>query len=440
MIWPGRTFVLAALIPALMSLVLLTRGSGPLKPYLLGLDALVAIVALVDLTTLRGANRLRASRSSGRVASLNEPQSAEITIENPTSAPRTIEVTDDLPETFVADPERFHATIPARGTAVLEYSFTPKRRGSATPECVFALVTSRWRFWRRSVRLPAISTINVYPDVRQIARYSLLARRGKLSAIGVRKSRKTGTDNEFERLRDYTEGDEPRHLDWRATARRRKLTVRTHQVSQSQRVIFLIDCGRMMAGDTGLGLSPLDHALNAMLMLAHVALVRGDQVGILAYADRVRCYVPPSGGPKRINRLVHAVHNLFPELVESRHDRAFVELERRSRKRSLVVLLTNVFDNVGAEQVVGHLTNIAGRHLPLAVFLRDKDLFQLADDPVTEGPRYFQAAGAAAMLNWRESVLATLRQTGALTLDVDPTELTGPLINRYLEIKARHLL
>ena len=97
--------------------------------------------------------------------------------------------------------------------------------------------------------------MRVYPDVRQIARYTLLARRDKLSALGVRRSRRLGTDNEFERLRDYAEGDEPRHMDWRATARRRKLTVRAHQVNQSQRVIFLVDCGRMMAGDTGGGLT-----------------------------------------------------------------------------------------------------------------------------------------------------------------------------------------
>src|SRR5207237_8218438 len=123
--------------------------------------------------------------------------------------------------------------------------------------------------------------------------HTVAARRDKLSRLGVRRSRRLGLDNEFERLRDYTEGDEPRHMDWRATARRRKLTVRAHQVNQSQRLMFLIDCGRMMAGDTGGGLSPLDHAFNAMLLLAHVALIRGDQVGLLAYADRIRAYIPP---------------------------------------------------------------------------------------------------------------------------------------------------
>ena len=162
--------------------------------------------------------------------------------------------------------------------------------------------------------------------------------------------------------------------------------MRAHQANQSQRIIFLIDCGRMMAGDTGGGLSPLDHAFNAMLMLAHVALIRGDQVGLLAYSDRVRAYVPPAGGPRRINRLVHAVHNIFPELVESRHDRAFVELERRCRKRSLVVLMTNVFDDVDAQIVADHLGNLVGRHLPLGVFLRDHDLFALADSAPDRAP------------------------------------------------------
>ena len=121
----------------------------------------------------------------------------------------------------------------------------------------------------------------------------------------------------------------------------------------------------MMAGDTGGGLSPLDHALNAMLLLAHVALIRNDQVGLLAFSDRTRAYIPPGGGPRRIRRLVHAVHNVFPEPVEPRYDRAFVELEQRCRKRSLVVLLTNLFDEVNAQIVSEYLGNLTGRHLPL---------------------------------------------------------------------------
>lgn len=440
MIWPGRTLALAALLPAMLSIVLLVPNTEAYRPALLFVDAGFLIFALVDLTTLLGAGKLRAERTCGNVSSLGERQRVDLALENPGKMPRTLRVKDDVPDPFDADPAEFLVTLPPRGRAELVYYFIPKKRGSYRLRRVYGLVSSRFGAWTRTVKLPVETIVRVYPDVRQLARYTLLARRDKLTAIGVRRSRRLGTDNEFERLRDYVQGDEPRHMDWRATARRQKLTVRAHQINQSQRVIFLIDSGRMMTGDTGGGLTPLDHAFNAMLMLAHVALIRGDQVGMIVYSDRIRSFVPPSGGAKKINRLIHNVHNLFPELVESRHDKAFVELERRCRKRSLVVTMTNVFDDVNGAQVADHLSVIVGRHLPLGVFLRDRDLFNLADGADESEQAFYRAAAAAAMLNWRERVLGRLRQKGALTLDVFPDELTAPLVNRYLQIKARHLL
>jgi uncharacterized protein (DUF58 family) len=347
---------------------------------------------------------------------------------------------DDVPADFSADPSVFQVSVPGRRQAVLSYRFVPKRRGTYAFEQVDTLVVSRLGFWRGQYCFPLRTEIRVYPDIHQVAKFTMLARRDKLSSMGVRRSRRLGSDNEFERLRDYIEGDDPRHIDWRASARRRKLTSRAFQQNQSQRIIFLIDCGRLMAGDTGDGLSPLDHALNAMLLLAHVALLRGDQVGLLAFSNRVRAFVPPGAGPRRINRLVHSVHNVFPEMVEPRYDRAFLELEQRCRKRSLVVFMTNLFDELSAQLAGEYLRNLTGRHLPLAVFLRDHDLFALADTAPDEGLGLYQGAAAAALLNWRERVLSGLRLRGVLTLDAFPEELTSVLVNRYLEIKALHML
>jgi uncharacterized protein (DUF58 family) len=440
MIWPGRTLVALAVVPAVVSLLAATEWGGPAATALLGLDALIGLAALGDLATLLGVRRLTAGRSVGAVASLGEPLAVRLTVSNPGRRALTLRIKDDVPEPFAAEPAEFLARVPARGLAELDYLATPGRRGSYAFRRVYGLVESRLGLWRRSIRMPAESGVRVYPDVRQIARYTLLARRNRLSVLGLRRTRRLGSDNEFERLRDYVPGDEPRHLDWRATARRRRLTMRDYQTSQSQRIMFLIDCGRMMSGDVGGGLSPLDHAFNAMLMLAHVALTRGDQVGLLAYADGLKAYLPPRGGPSRVNRLVHAVHDIFPELVESRHERAFVELERRCRKRSLVILFTNVLDDVNARGVSEHLLRLVGRHLPVAVLLRDRDLFRLADEAPESGLGLYHGAASAAVLNWREQVLAGLRARGALTLDVFPDELTAPLINAYLEIKARHLL
>jgi len=236
-------------------------------------------------------------RRLGQVCSLDEPADVELVLQNPGRATRMLRLRDDVPDEFSADPATFEVAVPGGRQAVLAYRFVPKRRGTYVFERVDALVASRLGFWRGQCRWPLRTEVRVYPDIHQVARFTMLARRDRLSTIGVRRSRRLGADNEFERLRDYTEGDDPRHVDWRATARRRKLTCRAFQLNQSQRIIFLIDCGRLMAGDTGDGLSPLDHALNAMLLLAHVALIKGDQAGLLAFSDRVRAYVAPAGGP-----------------------------------------------------------------------------------------------------------------------------------------------
>jgi uncharacterized protein (DUF58 family) len=300
-------------------------------------------------------------------------------------------------------------------------------------------IRSKLGFWRRLVDLELASTINVYPDMKQLAEYAVLARTNRLSLMGVRRTRRIGQDNEFERLRDYTPDDNYKHIDWRSTARRRKLTVKDFQANQSQRLMFLLDCGRMMTNEAA-GLSLLDHALNAMLMLSYVALNRGDSVGLVCFSDEIHTFVPPRSGRQQMNRLLHASFNRFPQLVESRYDQAFLYLGSHCRKRSLVILVTNVIDEVNSHQVHQYLGSLAGRHLPLGVLLRDRRLFEAVEVSDPQGPALYRAAAAAEILSWRHQVLTDLHSKGVLSLDVFPEDLTAPLINRYLEIKARHLL
>jgi uncharacterized protein (DUF58 family) len=276
--------------------------------------------------------------------------------------------------------------------------------------------------------------------MRQMREYALLARTDRLSLVGLRRTRRIGQDNEFERLRDYTLDDNYKHIDWRSTARRGKLTVKDFQANQSQRVLFLVDCGRMMTG-TSAGISLLDHAFNAALMLSYVALRKGDSVGLLCFADEIQAFVPPRGGMNQMNRLLHASFDRFPHLVESRYDEAFVYLNSRCRKRSLVILITNVIDEVNSHQIGRYLTSLVGRHLPLGVLLRDHAIFDAAAAPqLDDDATLYRAAAAGEIVAWRRGVLADLERQGVLSLDVFPEQMTAPLVNRYLEIKARHLL
>lgn len=436
-IYPARRLVWVALVPALLTFGLLAVP-GLMWPLAV-LDSLLVLAVLSDLRTLPRSSSLSVARHVGRVASLRKRHRVTLAVANQTKRGYRLAIRDGVPHLLSPEPDELAADLAGRTKVTLEYQLRPSRRGAFTLRHVHLKAISRWGFWQRFIDYPCETIIHVYPDLKQLAEYALLARTNRLNLVGVRRTRRIGLDNDFERLRDYTIDDNYKHIDWRATARRRKLTVKDFQSSQSQRLVFLLDCGRMMTNEAA-GLSLLDHALNSMLMLSYVALRQNDAVGLLAFSDEIHSFVPPRNGMPQMNRLLHACFDRFPRLVESRYDQAFRYLASHVRKRSLVVLVTNVIDEVNADQVERYLTNLVGRHLPLGILLRDRRLFTPLQLEHPQGDAVWQAAAAADILAWRHQVLRDLKSKGALTLDVFPEEMTAPLVNRYLEIKARHLL
>ena len=353
-------------------------------------------------------------------------------------------VRDDLPPGFTVTPEQFSTKLRPQSNTEFKYEYVAAQRGKVDLNTVYLKVFSPLRLWRVYHEIPTHSSVNVYPDIQQISEYDLLARTNRLSLLGMRRSRSIGQDNEFERLRDYTQDDNYKHIDWRSTARRQKLTVRDYQANQSQQIIFMIDCGRMMTG-THEKTDMIDHAINSMLMLSYVALRRGDSVGLITFSNKVHNFIPPKAGVKHINRLLHATFDQSATHVESRFDEAFLYLRNKCPKRSLVVTITNLIDEINSSQVKRHMSVLTGRHLPLAVLLRDHSMFDPVEEfenapPAFKDDHLFEAAAAASILNWRNQLINDLKHQGVLTMDVFPEGLTADLVNQYLEIKARHLL
>ena len=439
---PTLLAVPALFVPMIDQPVIRLGNEGWQQISILNLVGLsVALLALCDLAYLPRAGHLAVEREMGTTASLRKKHRVLLTIANPSRRPWWVHLKDDLPEELAAAPAQFFLPLAARSRATVHYDLLASRRGKFELANVHVRVPSRWRLWQRYIDLPTPGELHVYPDMKQLGEYAVLARTGRLALLGVRRTRRIGQDNEFERLRDYTLDDNYRHIDWRSTARRQKLTVKDYQTNQSQNLVFLIDCGRMMTNQAA-GLSLLDHSLNAMLMLSYVALTRGDSVGLISFSDSVHHFVPPRGGAGQLNRLLHATFDRFPGLVESRYDEAFLYLDAHCRKRSLVVVITNVIDDVNATQIRRYLTNLSGKHLPLGVWLRDRRLFEAVDvaSEAAQGPGLFRAAAAAEILAWRHQVINDMSSHGVLSLDVFPEEISAPLINRYLDVKAKHLL
>ncbi len=460
MIAPTRRLCVFAIIPLVPTVALFVAPDA--WPVVLLADIIVGAVAIGDLATLPGRHALRARREIQSIMTRGANQRVAITIENRSSQACEVEVVDDRPTSLEVEGTIPPLRLPAGGRRTITYSLVPTERGEVKLEHVFVRCGSKLGLWNSFRKLPAVDVLHVYPALEQISRYALYARTNRMSLLGVRRSRRIGTDNEFERLRDYTSDDQFKAIDWRATARRLKLTVRDHQSNQSQRIMFAIDCGRMMVNRTG-GESLLDAALDAALTLAHVALAQRDEAGILCYDDTVTRWLPPRGGHGQLNRMVALVHDVQPRLVESRVDTALLHLQRHCRKRTLLVILTNLIDDRNADRIRMHLAPTVGRHLPLVALIRDRALF----DPVEAEEReehstrdrsesvnppdekfpdsdavslLARAAAAADILLWRRQVITDLESDGILTLDARPEDLTAALVSEYLTIKARHLL
>jgi len=436
-VFPRRRLVFFALAPALLTMALLATAG--VLPLVIGLDLVIAWIVVSDLLTLPSRGTFLVEREAMRIASLRKPHRVTLTLLNLARRAYPVEVRDGVPHELAPEPEEFNLRLEARRRSALSYVLRARRRGAFSIGTVHLRVCSRWRFWQRLIDYPVETIIHVYPDMKQLAQYAVLARTNRLSLLGVRRTRRIGQDHDFERLRDYSIDDNYKHIDWRSTARRRKLTVRDYQSSQSQRIVFLVDCGRMMTNEAE-GLSLLDHGLNAMLMLSYVALRQGDSVGMISFSHEIHGFIPPRAGMSQMNRLLHASFDRFSSLVESRYDLAFRYLASHCRKRSLVVLITNVIDEVNTNQIERYLTNLVGRHLPLGVLLRDRQLFDAVDVEHPTDQQLWTAAAAADILTWRHQVLSDLQSKGVLALDVFPEAMTAPLVNRYLEVKARHLL
>lgn len=436
-IHPHRSLLIIGLIPCALTLSVLIQPD--MFMLVLVADVAIVLVAVFDLVTIPKRKHFSVEREAVRIASLKKGHPVSLVVNNYSHLTRQLEVRDDLPPEFVATPAEFTVRLLGHSRVVLTYDFRSQRRGAFTLSSVHLRLRSRLGLWNRFLSYPCETVIHVYPDMKQLAEYAVLARTNRLSLMGVRRVRKIGQDNEFERLRDYTPDDNYKHIEWRSTARRNRLTVKDFQVNQSQRLMFLLDCGRMMTSEAN-RLSLLDHSLNAMLMLSYVALRQGDSVGLICFSDTVHNYVPPRGGMKQMNQLLHASFDRFPELVESRYDQAFLYLATHCPKRSLVIMISNVIDEVNAHQIQQYLSTLVGRHLPLGVLLRDHGLFHSAEKADPQGADLFTAAAAAEILTWRHQVLTDLEHQGVLSLDVFPEDMTAPLVNRYLDIKARHLL
>jgi uncharacterized protein (DUF58 family) len=429
---PTRSFVVLSGVPMIAGLAAaFTRDA--VAPVL-ALDLVIVAIALVDLALARG--RVEIARSVGQVQAVGRAFEVALRVVNRGRRSLQLRITDDAPGQLDGVPVSIR--LPRGSADEILYDATVDRRGHHAFGDVIVRIRSPLGLWEAQRPYVVEDGVRVYPDFAQLRETGL---RGRLSEQRVpgRARRRPGGESEFQRLRPYVAGDSYRHIDWKATARRRELVTREFGQESNQNLVFLLDCGRTMSARSG-GLSAFDHALNAMVLLGQVALRHRDRVGLVAFDRKVRAWLPPAGGARAASKLIRATYDLEPSLEEPDYALAFRHLAHHVRRRSLVIVLTAVMDEVNGDLATSLVRALGSRHLPLCAWLRDTDLDELLARPAPQPKDVYVRAAAAELVGWRDRALADLRHRGALVVDVAPAELTTGLLHRYLEIKARRLL
>lgn len=434
---PGRRLVIAV---ALLSLPLLASGlSQTVADAALLLNLILVALACVDLWISPSPSKIQVERQVSSVLSVGTSNPVTLAVRNGSMHPLRITVHDDAGPLCHVEKLPQELPIPAGTESVFHYSVRPLKRGASQFERVYLRFPTRLGFWTRRENRVLMTLVSIYPDIRAVYRYELMAQRNRLAELGVRSTRIAGQGREFERLREYRQGDELRQIDWKATARQRALISREFTVERNQNIVILVDCGRFMKTEAQ-GISFLDCALNAALMLSYIALSQGDNVSMLAFSGRIERYVRPVRGTPGIRSILQSTYDLQVSPDVPDFSLALEYLMRVQRKRALVVLITCVTDEMQLRVIGDSLRLRSLPWLPLCVLLQDEGLRQMAEQIPETSLQAFHAAAAAQILTGQMTQAAALRESGVQLLDTFPDQLSTRLINEYLRIKTRNLM
>jgi uncharacterized protein (DUF58 family) len=443
--WRRREFQWAVFPTRRLATLVAASGLLWLIPSLAGRVAAVAalllivIGAAVDYIVLPTPSDLEVARTLPDRMGLGDQYEIVYSVHSSASRGANVQLYDAIPSGIVAALAHTPIALPPDRPMELRIEAIGEQRGRYIFGPVSLRLETRRGLIARIARFAAAAETTVVPSLSKVRRLRLLAIQNRLSDAGVRALKQRGEGTSFAGLRDYVPGDDPRLLDWKATARHSRLITREQSIERSQTVIAMIDCGRAMTQLAG-RYARFEHVLSAALVLSDVAATSGDRVGLLAFDDDVRSFVPPQKGPAALRSLRTALSRLDATLTEPDYSSAFRVLALRQRRRALVIFFTDVIDTRAAQLFLTHAIRASRRHLLVVVAIQNEELIDAARPSRSGAAALYRSAAAEELIREREEALARMRQAGIAVLDIGAGRMAASVVNRYLEIKARGLL
>ncbi len=402
---------------------------------ILAFDAVILLLCCLDAWLTYRSPAPRGRRDRAARLSLGTDNEIAIVLENAGGRALRLIARDTPPPAFRAVPELLEGTLPAHSNLRLAYQLLPIDRGDVPFGDIHLRVRGPLGLaWVDRV-LAAAETVPVYPNLLEVRRYEALVRATLTRTGGYRSRKFLGGGREFSHFRDYTVDDDYRSVNWKATARRGKPVSAVYESEFSQDIIFCLDVGRMMAARVG-ALTKLDHAINAVLMLAHVSQSFQDNLGLLVFSHKVHRYIPPGKGRAQHAQFLQALYGVQPELCHVDYREAFSYLIAEHPKRALTMVFTDLLDAVVSADYRDAVRRLRQFHRPLTLAVADVPLQQLAARTPSNQAELYDVLVARDLLRERGELLRSLERQGVMVLDTVPERLTVDAVNRYLAIKG----
>ncbi len=417
-------FALSYFYPALFRI-------GGLVLLLLGVAILIDV--LLIYSKAKGVN---ATRAVSARFSIGDPNKVVLDLSNQYPFPVQVSVIDEMPAQFQERHWLRRTRIDSNGKQTIEYSLQPLARGEYVFNDIIVFVHAPLRLVKRRYVFPAMQTVKVYPSYVQMRRYQLLAISNRLQDAGVKRIRKLGHSMEFEQIKEYVRGDDYRTINWKATARKEALMVNNYTDERSQQIYCIINKGRVMKMPFG-GLTLLDHAINASLVLSNVALVKQDRAGLITFAENLDSFVLADKKTTQMNLLLETLYKQQTKFLEPDFEKLFSVIRNRITNRGLLILFTNFESMESLQREMPALKKIAHYHLLLLVFFENSELKSVTETKAVTMEEIYIKTIAEKFIHEKRLMVKELHKNGILSILTAPENLTVNTVNKYLELKTR---
>lgn len=413
-------------------------------PQLFGIAQLCILVILflflLDmLVVFIGKNKIEAQRIVPDKFSNGDINPITIKITNNYLMVMHCTIIDEIPEQFQMRDFELHSTLKPKKTEKIQYTLKPKERGEYHFGNLNIYISSRLGLVAKRYTFDSNVMVPTYPSFKQLKTFELLNINQSLQDYGVKKIRRIGHTMEFEQIKDYVLGDDLRTINWKATAKKNSLMVNQHQDEKSQPIYSVIDKGRLMKMPFN-GLSLLDYAINASLVISSIALKKHDKAGMLSFSKHVDNMVVAQRRNSQMQLILDALYNVKTDYFESDFSRLYAHLKRHITQRSLLLLYTNFETLDGLKRQLPYLKALAKNHLLVLVFFKNTELHQLIDQKSETIQQVYDKVIAEKFEFEKRLIVNELKKYGIYSILTTPENLTIDTINKYLEIKARGLL